>query len=700
MPVATFVKKDEKTLEMSCQYVKGVGPKRALLFKKIGLETVADLLYFPPRRYEDRRTLVPIGKLKVGEFQTTQGRVVASGIKETRQRFRLFQLAIEDRSGVLFATWFNQPYLKDRFKVGDHVILSGKVQWYGRDLQMMSPDYEILIGDETDLLHTGRIVPVYPLTEGMYQRSVRAILKNTLDQYLNDLPEFLPSEILEKHELINLKDAIHALHFPEDLEVLKKARYRLSFEEFLILQLGLKIGQKKEVSLCRERAYHDLPHLTGEFTRFLPFTLTGAQGRVLTEIASDLEKNQPMNRLLQGDVGSGKTLVACAALYLAIQNGSQGVLMVPTEVLAEQHTATLEKVFTPHQIRVESLVGDVKAREKKEIFAALADGRIQMLVGTHALLEEKVAFHRLGMVVIDEQHKFGVMQRLVLRQKGFRPDVLVMTATPIPRTLALTVYGDLDVSVLDEMPPGRHKVETYWIRKNKLNDAYHFIQQQIQKGGQAFIIYPLVEESEKKAFKAAAQMFRHLSQDIFKGFRLGLIHGRMRAFEKNKVLYQFRDQELDVLVSTTVIEVGVDIPNANVMLIENAEAFGLAQLHQLRGRVGRGSRKSYCVLEGDPKTEEGVKRLQTMVDTQDGFKIAEADLSIRGPGEFLGTRQHGLPEIRFGNLLTDVDIIQQARQEAQILLEKDPVLKSFQHQGLREKVEKRFLEKSLFLKAG
>jgi ATP-dependent DNA helicase RecG len=700
MAVATQVKDNQTRLDFPCQYIKGVGPKRALLLKRMGLETVLDLFYLYPNRYEDRRTMIPIKKLSVGEFQTVQAKVVASGLKKTRRRLSLFQLALEDATGVLFATWFNQPYLKDRFKIGDVVILSGKVQWYGRELQMSAPDYEILEGDSTDLLHTGRIVPIYPLTDGLTQRILRMIIKNALDEHHAFVEEFLPEEILKHFSLMELKHAIWAVHYPQLMEEPQKARYRLTFEEFLILQLGIGIKRKIYQNARRIFQYRNVDEIIHEFTKTLPFPLTRAQQKAVLEMASDLQRSTPMNRLLQGDVGSGKTLVACFALYLAIRNGLQGALMVPTEVLAEQHYHTLDKFFKPLRIRVDMMVGDAKARHRREVLQNLEEGKTQILVGTHALLEEKVGFKNLGMVVIDEQHKFGVIQRSILRHKGVDPDVLVMTATPIPRTLSLTVYGDLEVSVLDELPPGRRKISTYWIKKSKLNDAYQFIAREIKKGAQAYIIYPLVEESEKSELKAATKMFKHLSDEIFQEFSLGLIHGRMKALEKNETLYRFRDRQIQILVSTTVIEVGIDIPNANIILIENAQAFGLAQLHQLRGRVGRGPQKSYCILEGDPHTPDGIERLKIMVETQDGFKIAEADLGIRGPGEFLGTRQHGLPEIRYGNLVTDGAMIKLARETAFQILDRDPHFKAESHQKLYEIVQKRFLEKSEYLSVG
>jgi len=690
----------QSPLEKSCQYVKGVGPKRAKLFERLMIRTVYDLLYFPPKRYEDRKTFTPIRRLKAGDLQTVQAKVVTSGVKNTKSRVSLFQIAVQDNSGVLFATWFNQPYLQGRFEEGQTVILSGKVQWYGRDLQMASPEYEILSGDETDLLHTGRIVPIYPLTEGLTQRVVRTIVKHTLDQYLNEVKEFLPAGILQKYGLMGLKDAIHHVHFPDSLEMSEMARRRLSFEEFFIMQIGIELKRKIREKFLKEHIYQNSEKHLETFLKSWSFAPTGAQKRSMKEIIQDLQSGVPMNRLLQGDVGSGKTAVACAALFVAAKNGLQGALMVPTEVLAEQHFRTLTRWFEPHQLNVRLLVGDEKASKKSQVLAGLQNKEIDIVVGTHAILENAVLFQQLGLIVIDEQHKFGVMQRAILREKGIYPDVLVMTATPIPRTLSLTLYGDLEVSILDEMPPGRGQIHTYWIRKKKLEDAYGFVRGEIKKGRQAFIIYPLVEESEKLDLKAATTMFKQLSGGPFKDCRLGLVHGRLKAAEKNEILYQFRDHQIDILVSTTVIEVGIDIPNANIILIENADRFGLAQLHQLRGRIGRGTHVSYCILQADPRTEEGHMRLQTMVDTLDGFKIAEADLNIRGPGEFLGTRQHGIPQLRFGNLISDFQALSLAKAAARETLDKDLRLELPENRFLSGKVQTRFFEHGHLLSVG
>lgn len=697
MPATAEVYRNQSSgLDVSCQYVRGVGPRRAILLKRLGIETVRDILYFSPRRYDDRRHFTPIRRLQVGEFQTIRAVVAAHGVKDVRRRMSIFQLAVQDGTGVIVAVWFNQPYLEERFKNGDTVILSGKVQWYGRERRLMTPEYEILEGDASDVLHTGRIVPVYPLTDGLSQRMMRVIVHNALEFFLKDLREYMPPAILESYALAGLQDAVAFLHFPESMDGAARAKYRLAFEEFFLIQLGVEARKTQQEKIPRPYLYEDVEKIIAEFVEKLPFPLTRSQREAVSEIVRDLESPHPMNRLLQGDVGSGKTLVALSALFAAARCGMQGVLIVPTEVLAQQHALTLEMWLTPRGIASGRLIGDEKPKVKAGILESIRSGRISVVTGTHALLQENVLFHRLGMVVIDEQHRFGVMQRSDIRKKGHHPDVLVMTATPIPRTLAMTLYGELDVSVLTERPPGRGEISTHWIRGGKLNDAYGFIRGQIKTGAQAFIIYPLVEESERRELKAATKMFKHLSEFIFPDLRLGLVHGRMSADEKNAVIYAFRDGTLDILVSTTVIEVGIDIPNANVMLIENAHIFGLAQLHQLRGRIGRGPRRSYCILEGEPATPDGVERLKTMARTNDGFKIAEADLSIRGPGEVLGTRQHGFPELKFGNLVSDIEIIKRAREAACGIFAQDPRLELPHHHALAVQYIQRLRHKAEF----
>lgn len=682
-------RKGQDTLNSSAQYVKGVGPKRIKILNKLGISTIHDLLYYLPRRYEDRSHFKPISQVKVNEFETIRGKVLTLGIRRTRKKISIFELAVGDKSGIIYGTWFNQPFMKDKFKIGDEVILSGKVEWYAH-LQMNSPEYEVLSSGDEDTIHTGRVVPIYPLTQDLSQRSMRQIMKNCLDTYLSNVKDMLPDSILRRHKLVNLKEALFSIHFPQDMRHLEPARRRLVFDEFFLLQLGIGLHRLK-IKTAHPGISHRIDgKLLSEFEKSLPFKLTPAQKRVIEQIKKDMAGNKPMNRLLQGDVGSGKTIVSIFSLLTTIQNGFQAAVMVPTEILAEQHYLTLSQLLVPLGLNVVLLISGLSKKMKEKTLTEISSGQADVIVGTHALIQEGVEFKKLGLVVIDEQHKFGVLQRANIRNKGINPDVLVMTATPIPRTLALTVYGDLDVSVIDQMPPGRGVVKTYWVGENKRPDVYRFIEKQVSRGRQAFIVYPLIEESEKLQVKAAVKMLEEFQNKIFPHLKVGLLHGRMSAQEKEKTMKAFRDGDYDILVSTTVIEVGIDIPNATVMLIENAERFGLSQLHQLRGRIGRGEHESYCILMSDAVTEESKKRLTAMTKTSDGFKIAEYDLSLRGPGEFFGTRQHGLPELKIGNLATDLKLLETARQEAFALIKQDPKLIKPEHQLIKENLKNKF----------
>ncbi|HLE43300.1 MAG TPA: ATP-dependent DNA helicase RecG [Methylomirabilota bacterium] len=682
-------------LDVPLQFLKGVGPQRARLLDRLGLHTVWDALNGLPRRYEDRRHVVPFRKLRVGEVQATGGAVVGvSPPPRGRPRVPLTVL-FRDASGFFSGLWFNQPYLAQVFKRGQRVFLYGKVvQGRGRGpLTMQNPEFEIVEDDEEASLHVGRIVPVYALTEGLTQRPMRALLHRVVERYAGEAPDPLPEEVCRRRGLVPAAEAYRVIHFPDSLDAAEAARRRFVFEDFLLLQLGLAIRRRREAA----RPGHAIAPpgaLVAGLLRTLPFALTAAQRRVWEEIRADLARPTPMNRLLQGDVGSGKTIVAVMALLTAVEAGFQGVLMAPTEILAEQHFATVRALLEPLGVPLVLLTSGQKAKEREAALAATASGAAPVVVGTHALIQEAVAFHRLGLAVVDEQHRFGVLQRAALRAKGQHPDVLVMTATPIPRTLALTLYGDLDVSVLDELPPGRQRITTAWRSEAKRGEIYAFIRKELDQGRQAYVVYPLVEETEASDLRAATKMAEHLAGDVFPDRRVGLIHGRLGLEAKDAVMRAFKAGELDVLVATTVIEVGIDVPNASVMLIEHAERFGLAQLHQLRGRVGRGSARSYCVLLASALlSDEAQRRLQAMCETQDGFKIAEVDLEIRGPGEFFGTRQAGLPEFRAANLLTDGRLLEEARQEALALVERDPGLRAPDHRPLRDALVTRWREK-------
>jgi ATP-dependent DNA helicase RecG len=690
---------DQDLLNSSVQYIKGVGPKRLELLSRLGIQTVRDLLYLVPRRYEDRSRLNPISHVIAGRFETIKGNILAKGKRRVKGGLWILQVAVGDDTGVVHAVWFNQPYLADKFTAGCEVILYGKVQLYGKKLQIQNPEYELLEGDETDLIHLGKIVPIYPLTENLNQRFLRTIIKHTLDTQLDHLSEQIPADIARRHCLIGLKEALLNIHFPASMQLQQEAYRRLVFDEFFLFQLAIAVKKARAAHLKGIAHTANGPAFT-RFIQKLPFSLTGAQSRVVREVQNDMSAPRPMNRLIQGDVGCGKTVVAVAALLTAVDGGYQGALMAPTEVLAEQHYRNFRKLAGNLPVRFALLSGEKKKNARAELLADLKEGKIDILIGTHALIEEGVAFKRLGIAVIDEQHKFGVAQRALLKGKGETPDVLVMTATPIPRTLSLTVYGDLDVSVIDELPPGRQKVHTYWIGKNKLADAYGFIRKQIAGGRQAYIIYPVIDESVSGELKAAVKMAEHLQKTFFKDIAVGLVHGRLKSDQREEIMRGFYRNDIKVLISTTVIEVGIDVANATVMLVENAERFGLAQLHQLRGRIARSNYMAYCILEGNPKTEEGVRRLRIMKETADGFRIAEEDLAIRGPGEFFGERQHGMPDIKIGNIVADFGIMQAARAEAEEILNREDLKTSEDLEPLRKTFRERFRGKFNLISVG
>ncbi|MFC2033515.1 ATP-dependent DNA helicase RecG [Chloroflexota bacterium] len=675
--------------------IKGVSTGLAARFGKLGVKTVRDLLYFFPHRHLDYSQVKFISQLAEGEEQTVEANVWQSQVTMLGGR-RGTEAIVGDETGNVRVVWFNQPYLAKKLATNARIVLSGRVSLFKGHYVFESPEWEPV--ESQDLIHTARLVPVYSLTQGLRPRQVRKLMKGVIDQWVWQVDDFLPRELRERNGLLELPCAISQAHFPEDVETKDRARVRLAFDELFLLQLGVMSKKRNWQESQPGNPFNIDRALLGTFLKSLPFELTSAQQKVLEEILQELQKTKPMCRLLQGEVGSGKTVVATAALMVAVANGYQAALMAPTEILAEQHFATICELLSRvgqqeecgihsytgilgHPLKVALLKGDITQGKKQEVQKQILDGEIDIIIGTHALIQKGVDFHRLGLAIVDEQHRFGVEQRSALRQKGFSPHMLVMTATPIPRTLALTLYGDLDLSVIDELPPGRHTIKTKWVKPQQRNSAYAFVRSQVAEGHQIFIICPLIEESETIAAQAAVTEYENLAHHVFPDLKLGLLHGRMSSAEKDDVMQSFRSGKLDILVSTPVVEVGIDVPNATVMMIESAERFGLSQLHQFRGRVGRGKEQSYCMLLAENTTEISRQRLDIIEKVQDGFVLAEEDLKLRGPGEFFGTRQSGLPDLRMAKL-SDVALLELARSEAVKLFEKDAALEKTENQPL------------------
>ena len=672
-------------LHLSLQYLKGVGPRKAADLKKAGLLTVEDLLFRFPVRYEDRSRLQPIVSVKPGQTVAVSGEVLSATLQSTRRAgFRLFTALIQDASGQIQAVWPNQAFLKDVIRPHAHVVLYGKAEYWGsRGMQLTDPEFEVLrptavsephaaATDEAPGIHTGRIVPVYERTGSVTTNMQRKLVWDALQQLPAEMFDPVPPDIRTRERWPSRAAALRAAHFPESgtaIEALNAFRtasqQRLIFEDFFVFQTGLALRRQQNAEVRKALVSHVDDRIRAAARGILPFKLTGGQRQALAEIVADLQKPWPMQRLLQGDVGAGKTIVAVLAALVAMENGFQVAFMAPTEILAEQHLVTLTKWLGTTRHRVALLSGKITPVERRTLLPSIERGDIHLVVGTHALVQEQVKFRALALAIIDEQHRFGVLQRGMLATKGLHPDVLVMTATPIPRTLALTECGDMEVSIIRDLPPGRRPVRTLVKPDSRREDVYELVRQQVQEGRQAYVIYPLVEESEKVDLKAATAMAEHLARDVFPDLSVALLHGRMKGDEKDLVMRAFAAGRLNILVATTVVEVGVDVPNATVMVIEHAERFGLSQLHQLRGRVGRGHHESVCVLlYQSPWSEEGRARLKAMADTNDGFVIAEKDLQIRGPGDFFGTRQHGLPQLRAGDLTRDVELLELAFSEA------------------------------------
>lgn len=673
-------------LNTGIRYLKGVGEKRAELFAKLGIYTIRDLLNYFPRDYEDRRKITPVSNVKAGD-KVCINAFVSSDIKtrSPRRGFSVSEFRAVDETGGINIVFFNQKYSVGKLSVGEKYIFFGKVEERGGKLSMTNPtfEHEDSLGNKT-----GAIIPVYGLTAGMSADSFRTAVKSALAEFSSDIPEIIPEDIRRRLKLAHVGYSYREIHFPSSDEELEIAKKRLVFEELFVLSLGLmhlRGRRDNEVGIKIEN--DDV----SPFLKSLPFSLTGAQKRVVDEIITDMKGTRPMNRIVQGDVGSGKTAVAAAAAYIAAQNNLQAVLMVPTEILAEQHYASLSESLSPLGIKCELLVGSMKAAEKRRVKAMCVSGEIDLLIGTHAVISEDVEFSSLGLMIVDEQHRFGVRQRALLAMKGKNPHQLVMSATPIPRSLALIMYGDLDISVIDELPPGRLPVDTIIVNDSKRNDAYAFVRKQLDAGHQAYIVCPLIDENEEMDLRPVESFTEELSKTVFAGKNIAFMHGKLKQKAKDEVMRGFVSGEISAIVSTTVIEVGVNVPNATVMAIENAERFGLSQLHQLRGRVGRGKAKSYCILFSNvSKSSTAAERLEALRKTGDGFKISEEDLKLRGPGDFFGTRQHGLPELRIASFMSDMRVLELAKREAKEILDKDRKLESVEYKKLRERIRMMF----------
>lgn len=665
----------------SVSMLKGIGEQRERKLQKLGISTIEDLLTHYPREYKDRSEILKIADLPMDEPSTFLAQVKEEGQNSRHGRLVYTRMKVYDETGSVGVLWYNQPYMKNSLKIGEWYLFSGKLQKkYGRK-EILSPEVE-RIGEN---FAGGRIIPVYPASEGVSQKMLRNLMEDALSQMSGGMREELPLWLRKEYKLAERNFAIENIHFPKTEQGFYDARRRLVFEELFVLQTAL-FQLKNTLEDSGEGIILKKKKALQEAEGLLPFALTGAQKRVLKEMEKDMTSGKIMNRLVQGDVGSGKTAVAMVSAYWAIQNGYQVTIMAPTEVLASQHFESFQKVFEPAGIKVVLLTGSLKAKEKRETLEQVKNGDAQMIVGTHAVIQKGVEYHKLGLAITDEQHRFGVRQRSTLADKGENVHTLVMTATPIPRTLALILYGDLDISIIDELPPGRQKIDTSAVDSRYHQRIYTFIQKHVKEGRQAYVICPMIEESEKLEVQSVLNYTEELVKELPE-CRVACVHGKMKAKEKQEIMDGFAAGIIDVLVSTTVIEVGINVPNATIMLIENAERFGLAQLHQLRGRVGRGSEKSYCILVSDTKTKVAKERMKTMTESEDGFVISEKDLKLRGPGEFFGIRQHGLPELKIADLYKDMAILKEAQSAAAELLKKDRFLEAEEHQLLREHID-------------
>lgn len=674
-------------LSSPIQYIKGVGPKKSESLNKLGIKSIKDLLYYFPRSYEDRRTIKKIADCRNNEKVNLKVFVCEKPIIVKYMRKKNFiKVPVNDDTGFAYLIFYNQDYLLNVFKKGDLLYINGTVKFYGAQIQLHNCTFEKSCSKNK----IGLILPKYRLTDKLKNSDIVNIVRNVINNYSDLIIDYLPEEIRSKLKLISLKEAIINIHFPKDKNIFLQARRRLVFDELFILQLGLLVIkarniQKKGIIFNKSTVVHRV-------INNLPFKLTNAQKKVLSEIFRDMESVTPMNRLLQGDVGSGKTIIALLSIIKCVESGYQAVMMAPTEILARQHYNSFVEIFSKYGISCELLVGSISKKRKNEIVEIIKNGKCNVVVGTHSLIQDNVKFFNLGLTITDEQHRFGVRQRSSLISKGNNPDVLVMTATPIPRTLSLILYGDLDISIIDEMPPGRKNIKTYVVDKSKKDRVYKFLIEQIKKGRQAYIVCPLVEESEPVDIISATETYYHLKNGILNEFKLGLLHGKMRPNDKDDIMEKFINREIDVLISTTVIEVGVNVPNSNIIIIQNAERFGLAQLHQLRGRVGRGIHQSYCILINEGNNKVANQRMKAIESTNDGFKISEMDLKLRGPGEIIGTKQHGLPDLKIANLLRDISILKEAQYISSFIIKNEYLNNNKEYIHIKEKLIDTFKE--------
>ena len=673
-------------LNKDIQFIKGVGPNRASLLHKLGIFTLEDLICYFPRTYEDRSKPKTIETLINGEEALIEA-IVVSNLQERRvsKKLTIYKALVQDETGTCQVVWYNQSYLKDKIKKGKSYKFYGKVSIKYGSIEMASPVAE----ESGKSKNTGKIIPIYPLTYQLSQNVLRTIMENSIKEVEGKLEESLPEYLRKTYKLLDYNTAIKNIHFPSNFEEYNQARRTLAFQELLEMQLAL-LTLKKSYSVEEEGIAFPKEVKMSDVINKLPFKLTKAQLKVLEEIDIDMEKQRPMNRLLQGDVGSGKTIVSIIATYKAVKSGYQVAIMAPTAILASQHLESFRQILEPFNIRCELLVSSVTKKKKEEILEKLKKGEIDVLIGTHALLEEDVIFKNLGFVVTDEQHRFGVKQRATIASKGNNPDTLVMTATPIPRTLALILYADLDISIIDELPPNRKKIDTFAVTKGMEERVNNFIKKQIAEGRQAYIVCPLVEENEEINAKSVLELAEKYKEEVFKEYRVEYLHGKMRPKEKDAIMEEFKEGKIDILISTTVIEVGVNVPNASIMVVENAERFGLAQLHQLRGRVGRGEYQSYCILKYQGNTDVIKQRMKVMQDTNDGFIISEKDLELRGSGEFFGTKQHGLPEFKIANIFEDMAMLKSVQAIAMEILQEDPKLELEKNRVLKKILDKKF----------